>query len=185
MSDAASSGQRKTLKLAAEIRISMPLTYDIAAERLFGSVGRQYFDMRAVSGGGRGRKIGLPSHSLSSYLSTTGENSPKGERGGPLPGGDYKCEYLPNHPPFHECIHLRLLTSHQHLVLSKVGGHRGLDSFYIHGRGPKGSDGCIVPLDNADRLRLNLAVKDNPGTYLRVINARYALPATRDDIQIA
>ena len=163
----------------------MALTYDLAAARLFGTVGGQHFSMDAVSGGGRGRVKGKPDSSFGSHLSTTQEDAKANVRGGPLPSGEYACEYLQNHPPFHECIHLRPLTSTQHLLLTRVGGHRGLNSFYIHGRGPKGSDGCIVPFNHAERHRLNLAVRDNPGTHLKVINAAYALPALDDDRRMA
>jgi hypothetical protein len=161
----------------------MALIYDIFAERLYGVVGCQQFSMYAVSGGGRGRRNGLVDVSFKSRLSTTEEGI--NQRGGPLPSGEYECEYLANHPPFHECIHLRLLTSVDRLTLTKVGGHRALNSFYIHSRGPKGSDGCIVPFNDVDRHRLNRAIKDNPGTHLTVFNARYGLPATRDDVRLS
>jgi hypothetical protein len=156
----------------------MSLTYDVAKERLYGYVGKQHFDMHAASGGGRGRTTGEVDSSMSSHLSTTQEDKTLQRRGGCLPGGVYVCEYRANHPHFHQCIHLKLVTPAKQLTLTKVCGHRGLDSFYIHGQGPQGSDGCIVPVnEKAQRARLNEAVKHHPGTELRVINAIYGLPA--------
>jgi hypothetical protein len=51
-------------------------------------------------------------------------------------------------------------------------------STYIHGAGPKGSDGCIVPANNAERLRLNQVVKNFEGKVILVVKqVSYMLPA--------
>ncbi len=150
------------------------LTYDVQSERLSGTVGAEHFDVRAVSGGGRGSKVRPEGQeTLRSWLVGTKEDEARGVRGGPIPPGFYVCCYLQSHPPFGECIFLeQTLTS---LIVrspeSAIGiALRDRDGFYIHGQGPKGSDGCIVPMIESERKRLNKAVKANPGTPLRVIN---------------
>jgi hypothetical protein len=54
----------------------------------------------------------------------------------------------------------------------------GRDGFYIHGREPHGSDGCIVPLDKAQFTALMAALKESGGRVLYVQetsdNTRYA-----------
>jgi hypothetical protein len=45
----------------------------------------------------------------------------------------------------------------------------GRDGFYIHGRGPKGSDGCIVPMEQFGELMRALEAAARLG--LRVVNA--------------
>ncbi len=72
----------------------MALTYDIAAARLFGSVGGQHFSMDAVSGGGRGRVKGRPDSSFGSHLSTTQESAKTHVRGGPLPSGELRTAFI-------------------------------------------------------------------------------------------
>jgi hypothetical protein len=43
----------------------------------------------------------------------------------------------------------------------------GRDGFFIHGRGPHGSDGCIVPLDMTQFIDLmNALTKSNGGTLV-------------------
>lgn len=150
------------------------LTYDIQSQRLSGTVGNQRFDMVAVSGGGRGSKIRPEGQeTLRSWSVGTKEDATRGDRGGPIPPGFYICRHLQNHPPFGECIFLeQTLTS---LLVLTPGSPLGVevqqrDGFYVHGRGPKGSDGCIVPLVETERQRLNHAVAANPGTPLRVVN---------------
>jgi len=181
------------------------LLYDAKLENLSGTIGDEQFDITAYSGGSRGHSVtskALANQYLHSDASsmfshfantvTVGHGtakSPYRQRGGTLPPGHYTCKYLKNHPPFGECIFLeRGADTHIH-YWSATGvslDNRGND-FFIHGHGPKGSDGCIVPEKNADRLRLNKAIKDfAPGTVtLKVKNVAFLLPAERDDIAIA
>ena len=155
----------------------MSLIYDVAAEKLYGMIGTEHFRMKAVSGGGRGKTKGEADQTISSRSATTRKDEKQDIRGGPVPDGVYLCEYLAHHPKFHECVHLCLITPTDKLLLTRVGATRDMDSFYIHGRGPEGSDGCIVPMDGPhERHRLNLAVKNNPRTELSVIRGMYLLP---------
>jgi hypothetical protein len=172
------------------------LVYDAALELLSGMVGDKHFRMTAYSGGSRGHKSGVKpelakkylhsqADSLMSHLATTRKlEDSKGnyvQRGGTLPPGDYRCHYVAHHPTFGECI--QLLRAADALAIRSIFSPypipcgRGND-FFIHGSGPKGSDGCIVPAFDAERRRLNHAVKNFQGNVrLRVKNVSYMLPA--------
>lgn len=176
---------------------TVELVYDAVQEILSGIIGKEPpFRMKAYSGGGRGHKAHVTRQqvvaylhagaaTLSSHLSNTPEirdaHGHYKQRGGTLPGGHYSCHYLANHIPFGECIRL-LRQVDARAIYSPfsplpIPHGRGND-FYIHGSGPKGSDGCIVPADNTERRRLNKAVKNFPGkVVLLVKNVAYELPA--------
>jgi len=173
------------------------LVYDAAQEILSGSIGKQHrFCMKAYSGGSRGHKAGVrpalaakylhgTASSLSSHFGNTPEiTDARGnyiQRGGILPAGHYECRFLAHHPPFGECIRL-LRMADAKAIYSQFSPHpiphgRG-NNFYIHGHGPKGSDGCIVPELETERRRLNLAIKQFSGrVVLLVKNVSYLLPA--------
>ena len=170
------------------------LEYDAARELLIGTIGNERFQLIAYSGGSRGHKPVAPpvaakylhaqANTLMSRLATT-PTMKKGaefvQRGGTLPPGHYICRYLAEHHSFGQCIQL-LRTSDAVAIHSPFSPHpiphgRGND-FFIHGAGPKGSDGCIVPANNAERVRLNKAVKAYSGkVVLRVTHVSYMLPA--------
>ncbi len=171
------------------------LTYDAAIEILSGTIGRDAFRMKAYSGGSRGHQPGVrpelaarylhnEAQRLSSRLATTAEvKDPQGgykRRGGTLPAGHYNCQYIAHHHTFGECIRL-LRCSDAKAIVTPFYPHpiphgRGND-FFIHGSGPKGSDGCIVPAVAAERHRLNKAIKHFPGKVLLVVrNVSYLLP---------
>lgn len=179
------------------------LTYDAEAERLVGTIGEQQFDIHAFSGGSRGHKEVDPktakayrhfeSSSFFSHFANTptiGEGtkkSPYRQRGGTLPPGHYSCTYMQYHKPFGECIKLRRdADTHIHYpTASGVSLDSRGDDFYIHGSGPKGSDGCIVITDEATRHRLNHAIRDFSSqghVILRVTHVAFLLPAERDDL---
>jgi hypothetical protein len=181
---------------------SATLTYDAAAEILSGVIGKHRpFFMRAYSGGSRGhdpktsRKLAKEylhsqASSLRSHLATTPERTDAHgnyiERGGTLPPGSYNCHYLHHLPGFGECIRIRPTTTnvaiHSPFASHPIPHGRDMHSFLIHGPGPKGSDGCIVPQPNAERHRLNHAIKDFKGrVVLQVIRVSYMLPAERFD----
>jgi hypothetical protein len=183
------------------------LVYDAKAEKLTGSIGKALpFNEPAYSGGSRGHKKVDDKLSKryrhfeeSGFFSrfantaTIGEGTkakPYKQRGGTLPPGHYSCNYIANHSIFHECIwlnrdadtHLRYPTS------SGVSLDNRLNDFYIHGSGPKGSDGCIVIPNEKERKRINDAVRDfskQGHVILLVRNVAYLLPAERDDLAIA
>jgi hypothetical protein len=187
------------------------LTYDAEAERLSGTIGEKKFDIHAFSGGSRGhrdvknaakqaRNATLYRYSEAKSMfsrfantPTIGEGTKKDpykQRGGTLPPGHYSCTYMENHKPFGECIYLnRDADTRIHYPTSSGVSldNRGND-FYIHGSGPKGSDGCIVITDEKQRRHLNKAIKEFSEAghvILRVIHVGYLLPAERDDIAIA
>jgi hypothetical protein len=186
------------------------LIYDAEAERLSGTIGKKKFHIHAVSGGSRGHKVAKDAaqraknaksyryfeeksmYSRFANTPTIGEGTKKDpyrQRGGTLPPGHYSCSYLENHKPFGECIYLnRDADTRIHYPTSSGVSldNRGND-FYIHGSGPKGSDGCIVITDEKQRKHLNRAIKEFNETghvILRVIHVAYVLPAERDDIAI-
>lgn len=153
------------------------LTYSIAQETLQGSIGQESFYMRAWSGGGRGRTGSGAEHSYDSYDVFRKE---KGNvRGGPLPPGLYICRFQLHHPKFHRCIYLEPTITAMFQVDSQAHVHvYDRDGFYIHGRGPVGSMGCIVPENEADRQRLNEAVKNATTTVLlKVADVGMPFPA--------
>ena len=162
----------------------MALTYDIAKELLYRTVGKHRFHIRTFSGGGRGKAAGYGAgeNTLRSRLSTTVADDESGIRGGPLPPGDYICSHVGHHSKFHECIHLKSTASARFINSPSARlpiwhGWPKDGDFYIHGRGKEGSDGCIVPEVPTERIRLNVAIKENPGTILTVVHASYMLPA--------
>lgn len=117
------------------------LTYYIFEGVLTGFVGSRMFHMSALSGGAGGTTKGTTSTGVNNPyeegLKTTGPVKTAGHvHGGPIPPGTYIIQKP---------------AQHSHLGLSARLDHRhwrpmGRDGFYIHGRGPHGSDGCIVPL---------------------------------------
>jgi len=170
------------------------LEYNAARERLTGAIGEVHFNFIAYSGGSRGHTAHIKTRlakaylhtqadSLFSHLATTKtieKNETFIQRGGTLPPGHYRCQYLEDHPPFGPCIQLvqtrDALAIHSPFSPFPIPHGRG--GFFIHGSGPKGSDGCIVPSDPADRQRLNKAVRDFEGkVVLEVTHVSYMLPA--------
>jgi hypothetical protein len=172
------------------------LVYDAARELLTGTIGSEPpFHLIAYSGGSRGHaKVGR--HSADKYLhgqattlnsrlattrTRTASDGSYTQRGGTIPPGHYMCHYVAHHPTFGECIQLRrtadALAIHSPFSRWPIPHGRG-DDFFIHGSGAKGSDGCLVPAIREERLRLNKAVKNFPGTVvLFVRNVSYQLPA--------
>lgn len=64
-------------------------------------------------------------------------------------------------------------AKHKHLGLSaelvpRRGDMMGRRGFFIHGRGPHGSDGCIVPLDASQFKQLMSALTSSNGGSLMV-----------------
>ena len=90
-----------------------------------------------------------------------------------------------DHPVFHECI--RLLRQKDAAAIyspfaSMPFAHGRTHTFFIHGHGPKGSDGCIVPASDIERTALNKAIKNFAGrVVLNVVGMSYMLPAERFD----
>jgi hypothetical protein len=91
-------------------------------------------------------------------LQTAGKASAIGHvHGGPLPPGKYIVSKPGHHP--HLGLSAKLAHPHFHPM--------GRDGFYIHGQGPHGSDGCIVPLQKSQFRDLMTALtKSNGGTLI-------------------
>lgn len=157
------------------------LTYSIATEFLRGTIGSEKFAMRAWSGGRRGATRGGAEFTPASYDVFRKEDHDKGVHGGPIPPGFYICRYVPKHRKFRECVFLQQTI----LSLFQVDAKANIrfydrDDFFVHGRGPHGSDGCIVPESEGDRLRLNRAIRDAKVTILlQVVDPGMPLPAAR------
>jgi hypothetical protein len=155
------------------------LVCSIARETLRGVVDGKNFIMRAWSGGARGRTKGATEFSHASYDVFRKENEAKGIRGGPIPPGIYICRYVKSHAKFGECIFLQQTI----LSLFQVDADANIRfydraGFFIHGRGPRGSDGCIVPAEKDARLALNTAIKDAKSpVMLQVVEQGMPLPA--------
>jgi len=155
------------------------LTYNAQWEKLTGTIGEEHFDEHAVSGGSRGHKniddkrAGLFLHDEADTLKSRSpltremQAGPNGkehyvQRGGTIPPGHYDCVYVASYPKLGgEVIrlvqHKDALTYQGPFMDQAVEHHRG--GFYIHGRGPKGSDGCIIFDNNSRRMDLNKAIK--------------------------
>jgi hypothetical protein len=171
------------------------LVYDAARQLLTGIIGAEpAFHLIAYSGGSRGHSsvstkkateyLHNQSSTLTSRLATTKTKTNQGhcvQRGGTIPPGHYTCEYVEHHPSFAECIQLHRTADataiHSPFSPRPIPHGRG-DDFFIHGAGPKGSDGCLVPANHTERVRLNKAVKNFSGVVvLSVKNVSYQLPA--------
>lgn len=79
--------------------------------------------------------------------------------GGPLPPGTYEMQHQESHGTFGECIYLRPVQI-QELILG-ITEYKKRSGFFIHGRGDRGSDGCIVPYIPSQRTQLNHALKQH------------------------
>jgi hypothetical protein len=116
------------------------LTYYIFEGVMVGFVDSGLVHLTALSGGGGGStKHSANENANNPYVYALKEVDDKGQKlhvhGGPIPPGTYQI-----HPP---SVHPKLGLSARLEPLQPLPGHRG--GFYIHGQGPHGSDGCIVP----------------------------------------
>lgn len=112
------------------------LTFNILEQRLTGAIDGHTISAVAVSGGRAGSKTTESVNSLlanNPYL--TGVKLSKDTPGGTLPIGHY---YLKTHERKDNWIRVLPL---------KGQNMKNRDGFAIHGRGKRGSDGCIVPMD--------------------------------------
>ena len=89
--------------------------------------------------------------------------------GGPIPPGSYNVQTPAKHSHLGLSARLDSLTGKAPM---------GRDGFYIHGRGPHGSDGCIVPLDPHQFTQLMQDLSTTHGGRLVVVETmdgtRYA-----------
>jgi hypothetical protein len=124
------------------------LTYYIFEGVLTGILNGQMIHMIAVPGGGGGSTLHRTAMSMNNPYMEGLKTRGAGRyhvHGGPLPLGEYAiCKPARHH-------HLGLSAR---LVPASRTPPMGRDGFYIHGTGPHGSDGCIVPTDKTDFHRL-------------------------------
>jgi hypothetical protein len=139
------------------------LTYYIFEGVLTGIVNGRAIHMIALSGGGGGSTLHKTVMSMNNpymeALKTVGSGKTH-THGGPLPPGKYLVQAPAKHG--HLGLSARLDPSAGHAPM-------GRDGFYIHGAGPHGSDGCIVPTDkNQFQVLMELLTKSGGGTLLVV-----------------
>jgi hypothetical protein len=127
--------------------INSNLTYYILEGVLTGNVGGKYFNVYAYSGGGGGSTVNKPDMgNVFQPYSTGRKTSGKGtahKHGGAVPVGRYVIKKPTHHP------HLGLSAYCDPMEPNNMMNRGG---FYIHNRGPHGSDGCIVPKSRFEEL---------------------------------
>ena len=112
------------------------LVYNIVEESLTGKIDGTAISARAVSGGRAGSKTpGAVEFLLANNPYATGVKKGK-TAGGPIPLATYLLKTHESKPNW-----IRLLPADGKTSV------KGRDGFAIHGRGKRGSDGCIVPTD--------------------------------------
>jgi hypothetical protein len=127
------------------------LSYNIAEMRLSGNIDGTIFDTLAYCGGRGGSKIPGAANPIimnNPFLTSLKEDKEKKIDGGPLPIGIYTLS-------LHE-----KKTNWIRLTPKDVVAMHGRDGFAIHGRGPEGSQGCIVPEDFSVVQKICALVKD-------------------------
>ena len=129
------------------------LYYNIATCRLKGSLDGKNVDNYAVSGGRAGTKtLGAQNLWLSNNVFATNvklQESKKneGSSGGPLPQGIYTLLPHEEHENWIRLIPFKTTLPEIRINGKALKGNnwmQGRSGFAIHGRGPRGSDGCIV-----------------------------------------
>jgi|ERR1700693_476335 len=146
--------------------MAIDLTYYIVDGILAGTGGGRIFHMEALSGGGGGSTRNATTDATNNPymegLKTAGKAKTVGHlHGGPIPPGTYAIQTPAKHP------HLGLSAQLVHSHWSPMGR----SGFFIHGRGPHGSDGCIVPLHRNQFMDLMSALTKSGGGVLVVQEA--------------
>ena len=143
------------------------LTYYIFEGVLVGFIGTELIHLSAWSGGAGGSNKNRPDDSANNpYMYAMREVDNKKKKihvhGGPIPPGGYRIL-----PPGHHA-NLGLSARLEPEPPRRLPNDRG--GFYIHGQGPHGSDGCIVP-SKADFPGLMEKLKASQGGSLHVCQA--------------
>ena len=135
-------------------------TYSITARRLAGQANGIHFVITAVSGDGAGSKTNAwgPAANDPSQTCLKEIDGPSHVHGGPLPTGTYRIGRAHLKPK--KGLWADLVPMNASHMCNRAG-------FAIHGRGPHGSDGCIVPLTKFTELMGALAA--DPGGWLVVV----------------
>jgi hypothetical protein len=139
------------------------LTYYIFEGVLVGFIERDLIHITAWSRGAGGSKSHEPNATANNpymYALKLADNKKKHihKHGGPIPPGRYRIHAPGPHGHFKLCAVLE--------PLQKLPNERG--GFLIHGRGPHGSDGCIVPMNDDDFPKLMEKLKVSKGGLLHV-----------------
>jgi hypothetical protein len=148
------------------------LTYYIFEGVLAGTVNGRFIHIFTYSGGGSGYN---PAHrKATNFLRDsqatnnpyrTGQltNEARNIRGGPIPPG----KYIIKKPSNRDGSKAARLEPINPVTFFKRTGRDG--GFLIHGRGPKGSDGCLVPVDPSEFQRLMDGLEKDDGGTLWVL----------------
>lgn len=160
-----SAAPARPASVSPETAPSASLSYFIFERLLTGTAGGRRIHVPALSGGGGGSKVNPPNDDTNNPYSLgvrTGVGaSGKHVHGGPLPLGRYTIKPPARHPRLG--LSARLEPTGQPML--------GRAGFLIHGRGPHGSDGCIVPVSPADFQPLMDALAASRGGILYVEEA--------------
>jgi hypothetical protein len=114
------------------------LMYNIVEQLLEGEIDGQAIHARAVSGGRAGTKTpGVENVFLANNPYLTRVKKQGATPGGPTVMGKYRLFTHGSKPNW-----IRLVPYDDNTMFNR-------DGFAIHGRGPRGSDGCVVPTDFA------------------------------------
>ena len=116
------------------------LIYDPAGERLTGVIGAQAVEVRACSGGRRGATD-------PARWRDTPESWDQARIGGPLPPGRYEIHWLGDYVGWSGRRFGRacFLAPDPETRAWITAAGRVWHDFLLHGPGPGGSDGCLVP----------------------------------------
>lgn len=143
------------------------LTYYIWEGLLVGTVAGGFIHAAAMCGGGGGSTLRVPTGSANNpymvpFRTRGAPRAADHVHGGPIPLGRYRIAIPRDHP--------RLGLSAR---LTPRDGQPmfGRDGFFIHGAGPHGSDGCIVPEDAREFQALMSALQTSLGGTLYVEEA--------------
>jgi hypothetical protein len=143
------------------------LTYYLFEGILTGTVAGKFVHLQARSGGGGGTtsEAGANDPAAANNPYRTGQRQQAGVRGGPIPPGGYaiKCP-----AKWHGGRAARLEPAVSAGFQEWTGRTGG---FLIHGSGPLGSDGCIVPLNCAQFRTLMDGLERDDGGTLTVLEA--------------
>ena len=142
------------------------LTFYLSEGVLTGYVAGKWINIYALSGGGGGtkKKSGPDEPGTVNNPYRTGQRERGSVRGGPLPAGRYE---IGTPIAWHHGRAARLTPSVSADKFTNITGRDG--GFLIHGRGPKGSDGCIVPKYPADFQELMDGLANDKGGVLFVL----------------
>ena len=124
------------------------LVYNVVEQLLTGEIDGKRINAHSVSGGRAGSKrAGVVNGFLANNPFATGVKKSAANPGGTIPLASFELRVHESRANWIRLVPLRGQNLH------------GRDGFAIHGRGQRGSDGCIVPSDFHNVLLLHSLVK--------------------------